>query len=397
MFSAKLNALEASSLQLSSIDFSTPRLYSALLLDNLAVPIRDAKPYEQNLFTSNVAETIRRIKTKEGVDEFDTTIVHAMAVNDICLDKPIQERLKLVADAHTDVLESIAKIEAERAELEESKSGRTTQEHVPQEDGPEIIREEGEIFALEQLLSEKQQLLNEMQKELAALAEIQETSFAELDGSFEDDDIDMEELQAREQAEDLERTIQEQRRLEEEQITLFEELSRESDKQVMLRPDTGVASEDDVDPNYEELNRLLEKVSHENGDTLMEPKGGKVAYLKLQRAMDDLERCQRLIINIDVFRQFRSNVIDSCVNPASADMDPTRTIDVVLGARTLQLLFEAGGTVPLQDLKDRISHEAAELGAAESLGVQAIYSLVASHLVQINRSVNPNLVSITFA
>ncbi|KAG0263186.1 hypothetical protein BG011_009189 [Mortierella polycephala] len=397
MFSAKLNALEESSLQLSSIDFSTPRLYSALLLDNLAVPIRDAKPYEQDLFTSTVAETIRRIKTKEGVDEFDTTIVHATAVNDICLDKPIQERLKLVTHAYADVLESISKIEAERAELEESKSGRNTQERAPQEDGPEVIREEGEIFALEQLLSEKQQLLNEMQKELAALAEIQETSFAELDGSFEDDDIDMEELQVREQVDDLERTIQEQRQFEEEQITLFEELSREGDKQVMLRPDTGVTSEDDVDPNYEELDRLLEKVSHENGDTPMEPKGGKVAYLKLQRALDDLERCQRLIINIDVFRQFRSNVIDSCVNPASADMDPTRTIDVVLGARTLQLLFEAGGTIPLQDLKDRISHEAAELGAAESLGVQAIYSLVASHLVQINRSVNPNLVSISFA
>ena len=40
------------------------------------------------------------------------------------------------------------------------------------------------------------------------------------------------------------------------------------------------------------------------------------------------------------------------------------------------------------------SKEAAERGSAEALGVQAVYSLVASHLIQIDRSQKSNMVSL---
>jgi hypothetical protein len=59
------------------------------------------------------------------------------------------------------------------------------------------------------------------------------------------------------------------------------------------------------------------------------------------------------------------------------------------------MIRESGGTIPLQDLKDHISKEAAERGSPETLGVQAVYSLVASHLIQIDRSQKSNMVSLS--
>jgi len=56
----RLAALEASSRRLASVDFSAPRLYSSLLLENQAVPVRNAKPFEQSLFSSNRIETLRK-------------------------------------------------------------------------------------------------------------------------------------------------------------------------------------------------------------------------------------------------------------------------------------------------------------------------------------------------
>lgn len=56
----RLTALETSSRRLASVDFSAPRLYSSLLLENQAVPIRNAKSFEQNLFTPNRIETLRK-------------------------------------------------------------------------------------------------------------------------------------------------------------------------------------------------------------------------------------------------------------------------------------------------------------------------------------------------
>lgn len=55
----RLAALEASSRRLASVDFTAPRLYSSLLLENQAVPIRNAKSFEQNLFSPNRIETLR--------------------------------------------------------------------------------------------------------------------------------------------------------------------------------------------------------------------------------------------------------------------------------------------------------------------------------------------------
>jgi len=58
------------------------------------------------------------------------------------------------------------------------------------------------------------------------------------------------------------------------------------------------------------------------------------------------------------------------------------------------MIQESGGVIPLQDLKDRISKEAVDRGSAETLGVQAVYSLVASHLISIDRSQKANMVSL---
>ncbi|KAG0203835.1 hypothetical protein BGX28_004040 [Mortierella sp. GBA30] len=400
MFNEKVAALEESSGRLNSIDFSTPRLYSALLLENQIVPIRNAKPFEQNLFTSNAGETIRKIKTREGADEFETTMELATAMNDICQNKDVQGRLDQIATAHEDVLSSIAQHTTKLAELEESNSTGDIQEPVRQEGDEvmtDIVREEGEIFALEQILSEKRQLLNDMQKELDALADIPEASFMDQDNAMEEEntevDEEMEEKMA--EVERLEQTIQEQRKQEEEQIALYEELLRENDELSAIQQETETISEEDSSPHFEELRRLLQKAIEQNGDAAVTPRGIKEAVLKLQRLLDCLERSQRLIINIDVLHQVASTLIDSCANPDTpVEFDPPRKIDTLLAARALQLISEAGGLIPLPDLKDQIGHEALERGATESLGVQAVYSLVASHLIEIDRSKNPNLVSL---
>ncbi|KAF9576968.1 hypothetical protein EC968_000093 [Mortierella alpina] len=398
MFDEKVAALEESSGRLTSIDFSTPRLYSALLLENQVVPIRNAKSFEQNLFTSNAGETIRRIKTREGADEFETTMELAKAMNEICQNKDVQVRFDQIATAHADVLLSISKLTTKLAELEESNSTEDAQEPARQEGDEvmvDIVREEGEIFALEQILSEKRQLLNDMQKELDALADIPETSFMDRDMEVEESTEIDEEIEAKKaQIEHLDQMIQEQRKQEEDHIALYEDLLRESDELSAMEQETQTVLEEDSSTHFEEVQRLLLKVMEQNGDTVITPKGIKEAALKLQRLLDCLERSQQLIITIDVLHQVASTLIDSCANPDTPEFDPPRTLDTLLSARVLQLISEAEGVIPFPDLKDQIGQEALERGATESLGVQAVYSLVASHLIEIDRSKNPNLVSL---
>ncbi|KAF9943207.1 hypothetical protein BGZ67_004986 [Mortierella alpina] len=396
MFNEKVAALEESSGRLTSIDFSTPRLYSALLLENQVVPIRNAKSFEQNLFTSNAGETIRRIKTREGADEFETTMELARAMNEICQNKDVQVRLDQVTAAHADVLSSISELTANLAALEESNSTDEAQEPARQEGDEvmvDIVREEGEIFALEQILSEKRQLLNNMQKELDALADIPETSFMDRDMEVEESPEIDEELEAK-KAQHLDQMIQEQRKQEEDHIALYEDLLRESDELSAMEQETEAVLEEDSSTHFEEVQRLLVKVMEQNGDTVITPKGIKEAALKLQRLLDCLERSQQLIITIDVLHQVASTLIDSCANPDTPEFDPPRTSESLLSARVLQLISEAEGVIPFPDLKDQIGQEALERGATESLGVQAVYSLVASHLIEIDRSKNPNLVSL---
>jgi hypothetical protein len=90
-----------------------------------------------------------------------------------------------------------------------------------------------------------------------------------------------------------------------------------------------------------------------------------------------------------------AQLIAICADGTAPEFDPPRTITVILAARTLQLIMEADGVIPLQDLKERISREAVERGESDTLGIQAVYSLVASHLIQIDRSQKANLVSFT--
>lgn len=49
----------------------------------------------------------------------------------------------------------------------------------------------------------------------------------------------------------------------------------------------------------------------------------------------------------------------------------------------------------LQELKERVGLEAEARGETDSLGVQAVYGLVACHLIHIDRSTKTNLVTFT--
>ncbi|KAF9094009.1 hypothetical protein BGX23_002634 [Mortierella sp. AD031] len=396
----RLAALEESSRRLASVDFTTPRLYSSLLLENQAVPIRNAKPFEQSLFLSNRIEALRKM-TREGADEFETTLDLATALNEICQDKAVQERLDEVAAAHEDVLSSIGQLSTTLVELQEANASNEVQETTttPHQEGDEIItdimREEGEIFALEQLLSEKRQLLNSMQRELDGLANIPD-EFMDQDEPANDEDMEMEAEAASKklEIEYLEGEIQEQKQREQEQIALYERLMRESDELSSSQEGAGDKEEEISSPTFEEIVHLWEKASQQNGDSKVDVEGLKEAYHRLVRLLDGVARCQRHIVNMDILQQISSNIIDGCADPSTPEFDPPSTISVILAARTLQMIRESGGVIPLQDLKDHISKEAVERGSAETLGVQAVYSLVASHLIEIDRSQKPNMVSL---
>ncbi|KAG0004735.1 hypothetical protein BGZ79_008280 [Entomortierella chlamydospora] len=400
-FDRKLSLLEESSRQLASTDFTTPRLYTSILLENHIVPVRNAKTFEQNLFAPNGGETIRNIKIREGADEFEAALELATTLNEICQNSAIQAQLDQVGGAHHDVLSSIATLSARLAELEESNSANeTTQEPVSQEGNEimaDIVREEGEIFALEQILSEKRQLLNQMQKELDDLADFPNSDFMYQDKTFVEDEPELEaETAAKKiEIENLDQMIQEQRRREEEQTAIYEELLRENNELISMQHDAEANAKEDSSPHFDEILRLWQKAADQNGDATIELKGIKEAYLKLERLLDGLERSQRHIVNLDVLQQISSTLINSCAGPTAPEFDPQRTDTVFLTARALQVIIAAGGSVSLTSLKDQISKEAVERGATSELGVQVVYKLVASYLIHIDRSKTPNLVSFT--
>ncbi|KAK3814410.1 MAG: hypothetical protein J3Q66DRAFT_346420 [Benniella sp.] len=399
-FNNKLAVLEDYSRRTTSTDFTTPRLYSSLLLEKQTVSVRRAKPFEQNLFATNGSETIRNIRVREGADEFEAAMEIASVLNEICQNKSVQDQLDQVASAHVDVLGSIANLNAQLAELRESNSTNDVHD-TPEQDGDDImtdiVREEGEIFALEQMLGEKRQLLNQMQTELDGLMELQDSELMDQETTAMDEDPDLEaELaQKKLEIEQLDQQIREQRRQEEEQTVMYEELLRECNALATSQQDSEVVTEKDSSPSFNEIVRLWNKASEQNGDTALQPKGAQEAYLKLERLLDNLERCQRHIVNLDVLQQMSAQLIAICADGTAPEFDPPRTINVILAARTLQLIMEADGVIPLQDLKERISREAVERGESDTLGIQAVYSLVASHLIQIDRSQKANLVSFT--
>ncbi|KAF9109488.1 hypothetical protein BGX27_007566 [Mortierella sp. AM989] len=399
-FERKLSLLEESSRQLASTDFTTPRLYTSLLLENQIVPVRNAKPFEQNLFASNGGETIRNIKTREGADEFETTMELASALNEICQNSEIQRQLDQIVVAHEDVVSSIANLSATLAALEESNLAGETQEPVRQEGDEimvDIVREEGEIFALEQLLSEKRNLLSQMQKELDDLATLPSAEMMDQDRTIVEEDPGLEAETAAKKIEidNLDQRIQEQRRREEEQIAIYEELLRENNELTSMQHDAEANTEEDSSPYFNEITRLWQKAADQDGDTVVEPKGIREAYLKLERLLDGLERSQRHIVNLDVLHQLSSTLIDNCADPMAPEFDPPRTDSDFLTARALQVIIKEGGSVSLTHLKDQISKEAVERGATSDLGIQVVYKLVASYLIQIDRSKTPNLVSFT--
>ncbi|KAG0008513.1 hypothetical protein BGZ80_003353 [Entomortierella chlamydospora] len=392
-FDRKLSLLEESSRQLASTDFTTPRLYTSILLENHIVPVRNAKTFEQNLFAPNGGETIRNIKIREGADEFEAALELATTLNEICQNSAIQAQLDQVGGAHHDVLSSIATLSARLAELEESNSANeTTQEPVSQEGNEimaDIVREEGEIFALEQILSEKRQLLNQMQKELDDLADFPNSDFMYQDKTFVEDEPELEAETAA-------------KKIEVGEIyavswgsAIYEELLRENNELISMQHDAEANAKEDSSPHFDEILRLWQKAADQNGDATIELKGIKEAYLKLERLLDGLERSQRHIVNLDVLQQISSTLINSCAGPTAPEFDPQRTDTVFLTARALQVIIAAGGSVSLTSLKDQISKEAVERGATSELGVQVVYKLVASYLIHIDRSKTPNLVSFT--
>ncbi|KAG0089231.1 hypothetical protein BGZ93_009975 [Podila epicladia] len=384
-----LAALEDSSRRLMDIDVNAPRLYISLLLENEAVPVRDATAAERNLHSSNCDETLRNIKLNENTSDFEKVMGMALTLNEICANDHIQELLNHTDACHEDVMNSLAQLNASIAEIEEAnRTGdvRSAQNDAQEQDEllPDIEREEGEIFALEQILSEKRQLLSQMQKELDALADMA--------ASNEDMDQDPDpEADANNTAQIMEIEYLEEKL---KQLTRQEQ---EQQREGLVAQSQGDAneSEENSSPAFEDILKLWERVSNQEGDAVIELRGCRETVLKLETLLDGYERAQNDIIQLDVLQQISATLIDSCANMETQEIDPPLSTTVKLAARTLQLLTEAGGSVALQELKERVGLEAEARGETDSLGVQAVYGLVACHLIHIDRSTKTNLVTFT--
>ncbi|KAG0057583.1 hypothetical protein BGZ83_008165 [Gryganskiella cystojenkinii] len=390
MLDEKLAALEDSSRRLTAVDFSAPRLYSALLLENQAVPVRSAKPFERNLFAANGSDTIRNIRTKEGADEFETAMELATTLNEICQNQESQARLENVSAAHEDVLSSISGLTAQLTEACEHQDPNRQEGDAILAD---ITREEGEIFALEQLLNEKRAKLNEMEQALDEL-----TDFPGAEPMDEDDptsmnvdlELDAEAAASKVEIERLENTLQDQRHREAEQSARYEQLLRECEELEANQQTSDQNAVEESSPHFDEFLRLWEKVAEMEGDTEVEPVGAREAHKRLDPLLDSLERSQRHIVQLDVIHQ---TLIGSCADSQAPEFDPPQAHNAVLAARTLQTIYQAGGAVPLPELKDRIAKEALSLGESQSAGIQTVYSLIAAQLIQLDRTVNPNMAS----
>ncbi|KAF9288880.1 hypothetical protein BGZ74_000843 [Mortierella antarctica] len=384
-----LAALEESSRRLMDIDVNAPRLYISLLLENEAVPVRDATAAERNLHSSNCDETLRNIKLNENTSDFEKVMGMALTLNEICANDHIQELLNHTDACHEDVMNSLAQLNASIAEVEEAnRTGdlRRAQNDAQEQDEllPDIEREEGEIFALEQILSEKRQLLSQMQKELDALADMAASN----EDMYQDPDP---EADANNTAQIMEIEYLEEKL---NQLTRQEQEQQREELAAQLQGDAH-ESEENSSPAFEDILKLWERVSNQEGDAVIEPRGCREAVLKLETLLDGYERAQNDIIQLDVLQQISATLIDSCANLETQEIDPPLSTTVKLAARTLQLLTEAGGSMALQELKERVGLEAEARGETDSLGVQAVYGLVACHLIHIDRSTKTNLVTFT--
>lgn len=393
-----LAALEDSSRRLMDIDVNAPRLYISLLLENEAVPVRDATPAERNLHSSNCDETLRNIKLNENTSDFEKVMEMALTLNEICANDHIQELLTHTEACHEDVMNSLEQLNASIAEAEEANrtgDSRNVQNDLQGQDEllPDIEREEGEIFALEQILSEKRHLLNQMQKELDALADM--TASNENMDQDPDPEADANNTAQIMEIEYLEEKLNQLTRQEQEQHSVFDQLAREREELVAQFQGDTHESEEESSPAFEDIMKFWERVSNQEGGAVLEPKGCRDAAVKLEALLESYERAQDDIIRLDVLQQISSTLIDSCANLETQEFDPPLSTTVKLAARTLQLLTEAGGSMALQELKERVGLEAEARGETDSLGVQAVYGLVACHLIHIDRSTKTNLVTFT--
>ncbi|KAG0338099.1 hypothetical protein BG004_007357 [Podila humilis] len=307
----RLTSLENAAQRLMEIDVDVPRLYISLLLENQAVPVRDAAPAERNLLSSKCDEALRSIKMNENISDFEKIMQMASTLSEICCNDMLQEQIGFTQACYDDVTRVIAELSTSIAELEEARTksessySNTTNETSDQRDEllPDIEREEGEIFALEQMMSEKRQLLTQMQKELAALADM----------AASNDDMDLDpEADANNtvqilEIEYLEGKLQQLTRQEQEQHALYDALNREREElssQLHGGRELGAQKEDDEESShtFEQILNIWEEISQDEneGGDLVEPKGCHEAMEKASTLLDDLGRTKRELAQLDV-------------------------------------------------------------------------------------------------
>ncbi|KAG0264468.1 hypothetical protein DFQ27_001205 [Actinomortierella ambigua] len=395
MFDEKLNHLTASSNQLAAVPFSTPRLYTALLLENQSIPIREAKPFEKHLFSAT-SEAFRTLRTKDGEDELEAMLELAMSLNEIYGNQDMQDRLQQISAANVDVLQSIANLTAQYRKLQEENARETTPEPL-KEDGDDILeditREESEIFALEQMLSEKREMLSNIQRELDELEQDVERSIS---GDNRDNDSSPDANITSDHAtlqniNQLDLELAEKKKILEEQMRIYNELAQdEAGSSERRQSSTGAKKES----SFDEIVQLWKDAESQPGDAVVDVSKFAETIPLLGSLLENLEKAQHHIINLDVLQQISSTLIDSCGDPEIPESELPRTPTTILAARILQMVTAAGGAIPLQDLKKQIGVEAVQFGQDEMMGVQAVYTLMASHLIKIDRSTRMNLVSL---
>ncbi|CAG8787922.1 11722_t:CDS:2, partial [Acaulospora morrowiae] len=116
------------------------------------------------------------------------------------------------------------------------------------------------------------------------------------------------------------------------------------------------------------------------------------AISTLEQLLNDHQNISLFEFDIDIVNEINSILVDGVAETMEKnDMYKDKSIPIssqqtILCANILQILHDAGGELPLAELKEKIVQAAREKGWKDSNGINSLYILVANSLVAFDHS-----------
>ncbi|CAG8663749.1 1962_t:CDS:10, partial [Acaulospora colombiana] len=405
--SEEVNTKKKTRKALASLNFSASNARVKALLKSSPThkTVREAAPHERKLFTlvEELGTTPRVTKFSNSIREELEQPTPLRGPDPVTVDKLLRaandakEQIELLAQRHEEITSSIDSLESimekQRIKLEKVKIAERVKgmDHGTANDetlnitnekaskfDDEIRHHEMEILALDMLKQEYINKINSLNDELEEQKrkEAEEIELNQRLGSLvlneESDEIDeFDELVTNQDVIDRMKLLEFKREILLELDTQLEELEE-------------IASQKVDDSEFGRLKFKIQSILKRTDmvDTIS----------TLEQLLEDHQNGSLLEFDIDIINEISSTLIESvaeAVEKRDIYLDksiPMPSQQMVLCAIILQILRDAGGELPLADLKERIGQSAREKGWKDSDGINALYILVANFLVTFNHS-----------